>query len=282
VMTHSLAGARARYLQPYEDHVLGGGNYVMDVAIERVERTGSGYRVHARGTTVPGYHVLDVDEVIAATGFEVPMQDLRALGLATVMQDRLPVQSPFWESISIPGIYFAGTVGQGATELKKYGIASSSGAVAGFRYNARILARHVAQAHFGKARERRPLEADEVIDYLLAEATSAPELWAQRSYLARIVTFEPGGGITDEGILPLAHFVDAGGPDAAAITVETDASGDIHPALYVRTGGDVSESLLSSGPLHDFRTDGNRALVSDRLRAPMRGERRKVSGARPA
>jgi hypothetical protein len=59
--------------------------------------------------------------------------------------------------------------------------------------------------------------------------------------------------------VPLAHFVDAGGPDAAAITIETDASGDIHPALYIRSRGDVTEHLLASDPLHDFATGRHRA-----------------------
>jgi hypothetical protein len=59
--------------------------------------------------------------------------------------------------------------------------------------------------------------------------------------------------------VPLAHFADAGGADAAAVTIETDASGDIHPALYVRRNGEVTEHLLAPDPLHDFDTDGHRA-----------------------
>src|SRR5207249_12235835 len=54
VVTRSTAAARARYLQPYEDHVLGGGTFVLDAAIERVELTAEGWRVHAHGTTQPG------------------------------------------------------------------------------------------------------------------------------------------------------------------------------------------------------------------------------------
>ncbi len=38
VQTHSLVGIRARYLQPYEDHVLGGGVAVLDASIEAIER----------------------------------------------------------------------------------------------------------------------------------------------------------------------------------------------------------------------------------------------------
>ena len=49
VLVHSTAAARARYLQPYEDHVLGGGNVVLDAATERVERTANGYRAMLQG-----------------------------------------------------------------------------------------------------------------------------------------------------------------------------------------------------------------------------------------
>jgi thioredoxin reductase len=270
VITRSLVGARARYLQPYEDHVLGGGNMIMDLALERVERTSAGYTIHAQGTTVPGGVTIDVDDAVAATGFEVPLQDLRALGIATIMQDRLPAQSPFWESVSVPGIYFAGTVSQGATELLKHGIPSSSAAVHGFRYNARILARHVAEKHFGVEAERRPIPTDGVVDHLLSEATEAPELWNQRGYLGHVIELDPARGVLDAGILPLAHFVDAGGPDAAAISVETAADGEIHPVLYVRSRTRVDETVLPSSQMHDYRGDEHRRLVSDRLGALLR------------
>lgn len=266
VVTRSLVGARARYLQPYEDDVLAGGNFVLDIAIDKVERGPAGFRVHATGTTTATNHVYAVDNVIAATGFEVPMQDLRSLGVATVMQDRLPAQTPFWESVSVPGVYFAGTVGQGATELRKHGIPSSSGAVLGARYNARVLARHIAEKHFGVRTPRPHVAPERVVDHLLEEATESPELWAQRSYLASVVEFEPGRGILDRGIVPLAHFVDAGGPDAVAIAVEMDASGDIHPAVYTRVAGHVRESLLRSTQLHDYRTAGHRDRLSNLLK----------------
>jgi thioredoxin reductase len=265
VVTRSLVGARARYLQPYEDHVLGGGNLILDMVIERIEKTAGGYRIHANGTTVPGRHMIDCDEVIAATGFEVPMQDLRELGVVTIMQDRLPAQTPFWESATVPGIYFAGTVSQGATELKKYGIPSSSAAVHGFRYNAVILARHIAEKHFGIELARPAVARDTVVDLLLAEASEAPELWSQRSYLARVVEVHEGLGLVDAGTVPLSHYVDSSGPDGAAITVESDQSGDIHPALYVRSRGGVEEFLLPSSPMHDYRSQEYRMALSAKL-----------------
>ena len=47
----SLVGVRARYVQPFEDHVLGGGVSVLDAAIDRIERgAGRELVVHLRRT----------------------------------------------------------------------------------------------------------------------------------------------------------------------------------------------------------------------------------------
>lgn len=264
VLTHSVAAARARYMQPYEDHVLGGGNVVLDVAIERVEKTGDGYRVHAAGTTRPGDLVIDVDTVIAATGFGVPLLDLPDLGVATFFQGRLPAQTPFWESATVPGIYFAGAITQGSIGLKKYGIPSASAAVHGFRYNARVLAEHIATTHFGKSIEHPQISGDDVVDHLLERASHAPELWNQRSYLAHEIDLAERRASV-RGIVPLAHFVDSGGPDAIAITIETDAEGDIHPAVYIRREGQVEEHLLPSDVLHSYETGEHRARLEGLL-----------------
>ena len=268
IVAHTTAAARAPYLQPYEDHVLGGGNVVLDATIDRIERTAEGYRVHASGTTIPGSHLFEVDEVIAATGFTAPLRDLPQMGVATFSQGRLPAQSHFWESATVPGLYFAGSITQGSIGLKKYGIPSNSAAVHGFRYNARVLAEHLAATRFGVPLARPSVPPEDVVAYLAAEATRAPELWNQMSYLARVVTFEPERGIEDAGIQPLAHFVDAGGPDAVAIAVETDDAGDIHPALYVRRTGTVNEHLLPGDPLLRFDTREHRTMIASKL-APL-------------
>jgi thioredoxin reductase len=261
IVVHSTAAARARYLQPYEDHILGGGAFVVDAAIERVERLGQGFRVHARGTTRPTDLTFEVDRVVAATGFGTPLLDLPDLGVKTFYQGRLPSQTPYWESQSVQGIFFAGSITQGAIGLKKYGMPSNSAAVHGFRYNARALAEHVA-ALLGKPPDRRRLDPVDVVPYLLAEVDRAPELWNQQSYLARVVSFDREAGIVDEGIQPLQHVVDTPGKDAVAVAVETDGSGDIHPAAYVRRDGGVEERLLPGGPLLRFDTEEHAAELA--------------------
>jgi thioredoxin reductase len=251
----ALSSVRVRYMQPLEDWGLGGGTFALDAAIERIERTGDGYRVYAAGTTRPGELVLDADAVLAATGFRTPLGDLPSLGVQTVAQGRIPALTAFWEAAGAPGIYFAGNATQGASGLRKHGIGASSPAVHGFRYNACVLAEHLAEAVFGLPVERRSVA--DVAGFLGHELAHAPELWAQKAYLASVVELE--GGPRDGGIQPLAHFVDAAGPDALAATIETNASGEIYPVVYVRRGGRIRERVLDPDPLHAYDGPGYRA-----------------------
>ena len=261
VTTRSLVGIRARYLQPYEDHVLGGGVSILDAAIDSIERTPDGLRIALRRTN--GGPDLDVvvDEAIAATGFVAPLLDLPALGVATFGHSRLPAQTPFWESATVPGIHFAGTIGQGAGGLKKHGIPSNSGAVQGARYNARVLARHLA-ARFGIVPARAAIAPDAIVDRLVAEANGTPELWHQKAYLAWTATVD-GGGFVDAGIQPLAHVLDADGPDAIVLTLEADDSGATYPVVYVRRNGQTEERALDPEPFLDFSGPDHRRQFAD-------------------
>ncbi|HEX7262890.1 MAG TPA: NAD(P)-binding domain-containing protein [Candidatus Dormibacteraeota bacterium] len=266
VDTRSLVGVRARYVQPYEDWALAGGVVILDASIDRVERTASCFRVHTKSPADGRVFVFEADDVIAATGFVTPLRDLPQLGVATFGQSRLPAQTPFWESTTVPGIFFAGTIMQGSQGLKKHGIPSNSGAVQGYRYNARVLASHLAGTRFGRPPERSVLKADAVVPFLLAEASRGPELWHQRSYLARVIEIDSDRGITDEGIQPLAHFVDDGGQDAVAVTLESNGREDPYPVIYVRSRGIVTEHLLPAHPLLDFEGPEYQRELSSTLR----------------
>lgn len=272
INSHSLMGVRARYVLPVEDEILGGGVFILNASIARVERTSDVFRVHCVRSEGRGDLTVEADEVIAATGFTCPLLDLPALGVDVFGRSRLPAMTNYWESASVPGIYFAGTIGQGVSGMKKYGFPANSGAVHGARYNTRTMVYQVAQKHFGVARPRPTVAANELCDLLLSEATFAPELWNQKSYLARAFSLDPAVGVRDDGIVPLAQFVDEEGTAGVAIAVETDDSGDIHPAVYVREQGrSAAETLLSSNPLHDFRSADNRRRLSELLRGATAG-----------
>jgi thioredoxin reductase len=268
VNTESIAllPIRTRYLQPYDEYSRGfGGAYVLDAAIERVDRHGEGFRVVAHGTTRPGPLAVEVDDVIVATGFRAPLRDLPELGVATVSEGRIPAQTPFFESVGAPGVYFAGNCTGGATGLLKVERAGTSTMVAGFRYNARLVAEGIAERHFGRTRPREALDPDALLPFVLQELTHSPELWVQRGYLARVVSFDEGEGPVDEGYQPLTHFVDAAGPDAIAAAVELFPDKAIAPILYVRRGAAVHEHPLPTHPLHAYEADDYRAELEQVL-----------------
>jgi thioredoxin reductase len=251
VNTHTLVGVRARYVQPYEDAALAGGVIILDATIEEVMKDGAGYRVRTRNTA--GHELtMAADDVIAATGFVTPLRDLPELGVATFGQSRLPAQTPFWESATVPGIFFAGTITQGSAGLKKHGIPSNSGAVQGHRYNARVLARRLAETKFGVPAMRERLDSSALVPYLLEQVSRGPELWHQRAYLARVINFDRDTGITNEGIVPLQSFLDAAGDDAVAATLESNGQGNPYPVVYIRKDGSVSEHAFAPDPLLDF------------------------------
>jgi thioredoxin reductase len=267
VLAHSPL--RVRYLQPYEEYVRGSaGTSVIDGAIAGIERVDDGLRVVADGTTWEGRLAFSADEVILATGFQAPLGDLRALGVVTVMNDRIPALSRFWESVSVPGIFFAGNMMIAARGLQKTGVSANSSSVNGFRYNARVLAGHIAE-RLGLERPRPSLAADEVVPLLLNDLVCGPELAIQKGYLARAVSVDGAAGIRDEGIMPLEHFVDGGGgSDAAAVSVEMGPDGAIYPAVYVLRGGELEEQALDPHPLRAFDGPGYRREV-ERLVAPL-------------
>ncbi len=167
----------------------------------------------------------------------------------------------------MPGIYFAGTIGQGCEGPPE---ARHPGQLRG-RPGLPLQRPGPRRAHrAGRGSAWRP--RDPAIDARRPRRLSsprssrtAPELWHQRAYLARVVTLDPTVGIRDEGILPLAWFVDASGPDALAITLEADGSGDVYPVLYTRIAGRLAERRFEAHPLLDYRTATMRRAITEIL-----------------
>jgi thioredoxin reductase len=267
VNTRSLVGVRARYVQPYEDYVLGGGVSLIDGSIDEISRTDDGtLLIRARHTEGGGSISVEADDVINATGFVCPLLDLSSLGVQTFGQSRVPAQTPFWESVSLPGIHFAGTIGQGSVGLKKHGLPSNSGAVHGARYNARVLARHLAATRFGVEPVRTQIRPGDLVDFCLGEIADCAELWHQKAYLARVVTANPGRGLLDEGVQPLAHVLDAGGDDAIILTLEADGTGAIYPVVYLRRDGAIAEHAFEPDPLLDYAGEATRQHLAEIVR----------------
>jgi thioredoxin reductase len=266
VDTKSLVGVRARYVQPYEDHVLGGGVSILDASIDRVERAPEGaLDVHLRRTDGGGDLLVTADDVISATGFVAPLGDLPDLGVTTFGASRLPVVTPWWESATVPDIFVAGTLGQAAKGLQRHGLPANSGAVHGARYNARVLAGHIAETRFGAEPVRPRIAKADVADRLLTELAEGSDIFHQRGYLARLLTVDPDGGFRDEGIQPLSHILDAGGADGIAATLEADGTGAIYPILFTRKGGAMAEHRIDPDPMARLDASDARRAIADAL-----------------
>jgi thioredoxin reductase len=265
VQTNSLAGVRARYVQPYEDFVLGGGVAVLNAALDRIERTEGGdgsLTVTLRRSDTGDALSVEADDVISATGFVTPLLDLPDIGCSISGRSRLPLLSSWWESTTLPGVYFAGTIGQAAKGLVKHGVPANSGAVHGARYNSTVLARYMAENRFAATRERPSVDVDDLVATIAGELAEAPELWHQRAYLARVFTIDPSAGLVDDGVQPLTHFLDGTGPDAIAVTLEADGTGSIYPVLYTRAGGEIRERPLDADPLLRYDRPDTRAAIA--------------------
>ena len=75
----------------------------------------------------------------------------------------------------------------------------------------------------------------------------------------------PARGAVDDGFAPLACFLDSGGPDAIAATVETNLEGSLYPVMYLRRGGSVEERSLPGHPVNDFGTAEHRLALASLL-----------------
>ena len=168
----------------------------------------------------------------------------------TVADGRIPALTPFWESVSLPGVFFAGNASQGARGIGKRGAGASSTSVNGFRYNARVLARHLAERLDGREPQREPVA--ELVPFLLRELTSAPELWVQKGYLCRVVSAADGShrgrGASSRSRRSSTPPVPTPSPRASRWT----RPGKIVPTLYVRRGGEIREHQLDPHPLHRY------------------------------
>ena len=104
VNTNSLAGIRARYLQPYEDHAIGGG--VGDP--QRRDRAGRARRATCSGSRSAAPTLRRSSRSRPTRSSRRPASRRRcrtcsALGVATFGQSKLPALTPFWESATVPG-----------------------------------------------------------------------------------------------------------------------------------------------------------------------------------
>lgn len=191
--THFVGHLRAVNNNFLDTYQLKSQNAVLDCAVERIERREDGtYAVSVRYSHAGGEsEVLYYDRVIACTGFRF---DASIFGEgcrpALAIDDRFPAQTSAWESVNVPGLYFAGTITQ-VRDFKKV----TSGFIHGFRYNVRALHRILESRDHGRDWPGEAIEAtpEGVAAALLARINRSSALWQQFGFLGDLVVMPRDG-----------------------------------------------------------------------------------------
>lgn len=183
---------------------------LLDCTVERIERQGKELVVSVRSSRAPGeIEKLRYDRVIVATGFRFD-SSIFAEGCRPelVLDNRFPAQTSEWESVNVPGLYFAGTLMQ-ANGFER----SATASIHGFRYDVRSLFRMLEKKHHRKgwlaSRDVEPTP-EGLVEAVLARLNKSSALWHQHGYLHDVLVVHEGwSGATYYEEMPLAYVQDA-------------------------------------------------------------------------
>ncbi|MBM6404553.1 NAD(P)-binding domain-containing protein [Phycicoccus sp. CSK15P-2] len=200
-----LRAVNNNFLDTYQ---LKSANAVLDGTVTKIERDGDGYRVSfsfSRADEV--VKELQYDRVLACTGFrfDVGIFDESARP-ALAINDRFPAQTSAFESVDVPGLYFAGTL----TQQRDYKV-STNGFIHGFRYAVRALHHIMRRRHHGCPWPSRTLDAtpEAITDAVVARINRTSALWQQFGVLADVVTIH-GSEARYHEELPVGYFAEEG------------------------------------------------------------------------
>jgi thioredoxin reductase len=235
--THFIGHLRAVNNNFLDTYQLKTQNMVLDGDILRIERRPNEYVItfaYARRDRVVQ---LAYDRVITCTGFRMDSSifapDCRP---ELTINGRFPALTAEWESINVPGLYFAGTVTQ-SRDFKKY----TSAFIHGFRYGIRALVHMLDQKHHGIEWPYRILPTDALTDAVLARINRTSALFQQFGFLCDVIT--PDGRYYEEMPLDYVPFA-----DCFTVSLEYGAGHDAIDPFDVAAG-----RQWEADPSHDDR-----------------------------
>jgi thioredoxin reductase len=217
--THYVGHLRAVNNNFLDTYQLKSANAILDGRVRRIERDGDGYRVtfaFSRADEV--IKELRYDRVLACTGFAFDASIFdESCRPELAINDRFPAQTPAWESVNVPGLYFAGTISQ-ERDFKK----STSGFIHGFRYAVRALYRILDQRYGSEQWPASAVDAtpEAITDAIIGRVNRTSALWQQFGFLADVVTVDDTGASYREEV-PVGYFHQTPPPGPAfVITLE--------------------------------------------------------------
>ena len=149
---------------------------------------------------------LHYDRVLCCTGFRMdatPFAD--ECRPALTINDRFAALTSAYESVNVPGLYFAGTLMQ-QRDFKR----ATSGFIHGFRYTVRALSRILDQRGHGAQWPHRalPHHAESLADAVLGRVNRSSALWQQFGVLADVILLPDHGEARYLEEVPLGYAVE--------------------------------------------------------------------------
>ncbi|MCV3270475.1 NAD(P)-binding domain-containing protein [Roseobacter sinensis] len=272
--THFVGHLRAVNNNFLDTYQLKSQNAVIDATATKIERKDGAYTVTAKMSAATGHEiVLTYDRVIACTGFRFDA-DIFAENIRPALCHfgKFPAMTAEWESESVEGLFFAGTIMQSRDYRK-----TMSGFVHGFRHNVKCLAEFVAGRVQGTPypNTQTPLDAETLTTAIIERISTCSGMFLQPGFLCDVIEVagpQPGRSFHD---VPVAWVqeTDTVGRDHLRITLEYgDFGGDsmhvkrqhnvfgdtpdafIHPVIrHIRDGVQVGEVHLADHLDADWR-----------------------------
>jgi len=192
--THFVGHLRAVNNNLLDTYQLKSQNAVLDGDIKNITRQPDGTYLVTVSFVRAGEVTKDIpyDRVIVCTGFRLDASIFDASCRPELMiNDRFPALTPAYESVNVPGLYFAGVVTQ--SRDFKHG---TSGFIHGFRYGVRALHRILEERYHGAEWPGRPLaaEPEALADAVLERVNRSSALWQQFGLIGDVIVLDGRGG----------------------------------------------------------------------------------------
>ncbi|MFD9697750.1 NAD(P)-binding domain-containing protein [Lentzea sp. NPDC059081] len=204
--THFVGHLRAVNNNFLDTYQLKSQNAVLDGHIAGIRRDGDDYLVKVSFQRVNEViKEIRYDRVILATGFRFDASIFSAeCRPQLTIKDRFPDQTPAWESVNVPDLFFAGTITQ-ARDFKK----STSGFIHGFRYGVRALHRIAEQRYHGVDWPSRAVAVADITEAVIDRVNRTSALWQLFAFLSDAVLVGEDGTARYLEEVPVAHLHEA-------------------------------------------------------------------------
>lgn len=204
--THYVGHLRAVNNNFLDSYQLKSQNALLDGKVLRIEHKDNGFEVcfsFSRANEI--VKNLYYDRVLVCTGFRFDSEIFDESCRPTLtIRDRFPLETSEWESVNVPGLYFAGTLMQ-ARDFKK----STGGFIHGFRYGVRALA-HILDAKYDGVPWpacELPDAPEEMTKAVLERVNRTSGLWQQFAFLCDVLTVD-GTGIRYMEEMPVDYVLE--------------------------------------------------------------------------